>query len=408
MTQAVPGTLILPRAVPTADFEAFDSLSLNERRRMVVDAILQGGRDDRLEELLNETIGSLYNAYERGLHHWIVTYSGGKDSTTVLVVALEILRHADVLGWGPQQVDVVFSDTLLEIPPLVLQARQVLDHVNQLAEQEDLPVRTHVVIPEIKDRFWFCILGKGYPPPHNRFRWCTDRLKIKPSETIIKRATHDAPGVLLTGVRYGESDARTGRLNVACTQSGECGQGVWFDRSERLNTDYLAPIASWTTCKVWDFLTWVAPQLGWPTAELAALYGDDPIRFGCWTCPLVKEDRATATVVQREEWRHLAPLLDFRNLLITIGRSREPNDRLLRSDGKVGKLSLERRQELYRALRAMEEQINMTLLDPAEAAAIEAYWKTQECQTEITQSQAMWAQRATTRLMEQQQEEVRP
>ena len=50
-----------------------------------------GSRNDnkRLLEHIEETKQVIMNFLYRGYDHWIITFSGGKDSTTVVILALE-------------------------------------------------------------------------------------------------------------------------------------------------------------------------------------------------------------------------------------------------------------------------------------------------------------------------------
>ncbi len=158
-----------------------------------------------VEESLERSIGLLKQLVQRGVTHWVVTYSGGKDSTLLTVLACEVVRRK--LDWMPSRVDVVYSDTLQEIPAMHETALNFLAYINQVSRDENLPIRTHIVRPEPRQTFWFLVLGKGYPVPHRRFWWCTERLKINP----VKKVLRDLAGqnvAVLTGVRFGESDRR--------------------------------------------------------------------------------------------------------------------------------------------------------------------------------------------------------
>ena len=128
---------------------------------------------------------------------------------------------------------------------------------------------------------------------------------------------------ILTGVRYGESNSRDQRLNASCTRGGECGQGLWFEKSTKLKIGYLAPIINWPLCDVWDYLIGFAPNLGYPTKNLKKVYNGHDTRFGCWTCTVVKQDKAMKRTIEQEEWSHLQPLYDFRNYLWEFTRERK-------------------------------------------------------------------------------------
>lgn len=39
--------------------------------------------------------------------------------------------------------------------------------------------------PKLDETFWINVIGKGYPVPNNAFRWCTDKLKIRPTSNFL-------------------------------------------------------------------------------------------------------------------------------------------------------------------------------------------------------------------------------
>jgi DNA sulfur modification protein DndC len=183
-----------------------------------------------LEDSLHRTLTILKDAViHRGMRDWIVTYSGGKDSTVLTVVAIEVLRrHVD---WMPEKITVVYADTLNEIPPVHSNALGFLARIRHLAQRENLPVTTRIAKPEMQQRFWFLMLGKGYPPPHRKFWWCTKRLKIQPVKQTIASLDHQEANTVLTGVRFSESAERTRRLkkHTPCLGQGECGQSLEYN-----------------------------------------------------------------------------------------------------------------------------------------------------------------------------------
>jgi DNA sulfur modification protein DndC len=325
----------------------------------------------RLDKRMEESKAALLEILERGYNHWIVTLSGGKDSTATTVLALETARrHAPK---RVKRIDVVYSDTMVEIPTIRLFAKSMLSHIRESARLERLPLFTHIVRPKLRDRYWVRTLGAGYPPPHQQFRWCTRRLKIEPVEGRLARFMQNGNSVVLTGVRFGESATRDARLAASCSRGGECGQGVWFQHSDRLNAGYLAPIISWQECDVWDYVLFVAPALGYPTQELEEIYGSRDTRFGCWNCTVVRQERALQQTVSKSRWQHLVPLADFRKHLWDSTRSH--GTRLLRHDGNPGKLRIRTRESLLNRLLAVQEKVGLQLITDAELRLIRQLWR---------------------------------
>lgn len=321
----------------------------------------------------NESKAVLKRMVSRAYNHWIITFSGGKDSTTTVITALETALE---LEEQVERIDIVYSDTTLEIPPIYQYALAFLQFLQEFERVARLPLHCHVVYPKVEERFWVCLLGKGYPPPHQRFRWCTRRLKIEPVEDALKSFVQPGKTLILTGVRFGESQHRDVKLTQSCRRGGECGQGLWFQYSSRLQAGYLAPIVHWNECDVWDFLQLYAPFLGYPTGHLEeSVYNGRETRFGCWMCTVVRQDKAMEKITALPEWSYLRPLLDFRQRVKDLTSCLE--SRVIRPDGKPGRLTLATRRQLLRELLDLQATLNMNLISLEEIRAIKSFWQTE-------------------------------
>jgi DNA sulfur modification protein DndC len=321
---------------------------------------------DRLTEMVERSWAVLDGL--RGTSRWLLAFSGGKDSTTVLVLTVEFLRRRRPAGVS---LEILYADTLLEIPPMARHAEGMLAHAEALAEAEGLPLRVQRLRPPPDQTFWVLVLGKGYPVPSFRFRWCTDRLKVRPMRRAAEQG--DPNAVMLVGVREGESAVRDGRLRQTCGR-GECGPAAVGKAGP---FPAVSPIREWRSCDVWDFLVFRAPGWGWPTAGLWRLYGEDEaVRYGCWLCPLVRKDRALpAAMASAEDGEReaLAALAAFRERLLAI--SRDPGSRLPRPDGRLGRLHREVRELLLEELRDLERRTGLSLLSQEEEARIRQIWE---------------------------------
>lgn len=262
---------------------------------------------------------------------WVVGYSGGKDSTAVLQLvwlALEGLqpdaRH--------KTVHVITTDTLVENPIVAAWVGRSLTVMGQRAQDLHLPLEAHRLTPAIEDTFWVNLIGKGYPAPRPKFRWCTERLKIKPSNTFIRSVVRaHGEAILVLGTRKAESQARARAMASAA-------EGRIRDRlSPNVslpNSLVYSPIEDWTNDDVWTFLMQVANPWGYSNRDLLTLYqgassdGECPLvvdtttpscgssRFGCWTCTLVDQDKSmTAMITNDEDKEWMTPLLALRNAL---------------------------------------------------------------------------------------------
>ncbi len=322
-----------------------------------------------LIDRIDESFRAFDYVLEKGYDKWMITFSGGKDSSLTLILALEyLIKFPDRV----KKIDIVYSDTLLEIPSIHQFATNFLDYISTSIRFSELPIDVHIVYPKMEDRFWVKVLGKGYPPPHQRFRWCTKRLKINPCDEVLKNFIVENETAILTGVRFGESSSRDQRLNTSCSRGGECGQGLWFSKSKKLNIGYLAPIINWPLCDVWDYLYGFAPRLNYPTSMLRKVYNGHDTRFGCWMCTVVKQDKAMARTIAQEEWSHLQPLYDFRNYLWEATRHKET--RVLRQDGTVSKIKLKYRKQFLDKLFEVQNKSRVKLISDEEINYIKLLW----------------------------------
>src|SRR4051794_5366221 len=121
---------------------------------------------------LGVTLARIMGAYKSDREPWIVGYSGGKDSTAVVKLLFQSMLR--VRGHR-KPVTVIYCDTGVEIPLASSLARLALKGLEREARTFDLPIRTRVLTPPVNERFFVKVIGRGYPPPTDKFRWCTDR-----------------------------------------------------------------------------------------------------------------------------------------------------------------------------------------------------------------------------------------
>lgn len=331
--------------------------------------------DDRLTlpksiELSVESLRHYGSFYK----HWAIAFSGGKDSSATVTLIAHLIETGQVPK--PESLTVLYADTRQELPPLHSSALGILEELRKRGFE------TRVVLPELDHRYFVYILGRGVPPPSNTFRWCTPKLKVMSMERELEtlRQERGEKFLMITGVRIGESAARDQRIAVSCTKDGgECGQG-WFQHSSSgAVADTLAPIVHWRVCHVWDWLLHADLELGFPTFEIARVYGQDvsdgeePLnaRTGCIGCPLVQKDAALDRVVSQPEWAYLAPLQKLRPLYWEVKKpqyrhrkheERNKDGRLTVKQGRLGPLTLDTRRWMLAEVLAIQEEVNQVAI----------------------------------------------
>ena len=349
-----------------------------------------------------EDIRQVYLSYS---YPWVVGYSGGKDSTAMLQLIWYALAEL-----SPKQrqkpVYVISSDTLVETPIIVNYIDETLDKINNRATEVGMPFKAQKLTPVLDDTFWVNLIGRGYPAPNNIFRWCTDRLKIKPSNRfILNKVAEHGEVILALGSRRGESATRDQVLKMhrmrgqVLARHGQL-PGAWV---------YM-PVEHFTTDDIWTYLLQVPSPWGGDNRSLASLYrsaqdGECPLvvddstpscgnsRFGCWTCTVVDRDRSMEAMIDSgEEW--MIPLLEFRDWLAsTQDPEVKPQQREYKSrDGRIkitkdGRLrwrtyTLEFSKEMLKRLletqRAVQEDVqDFSLINENELREIRRLWLTE-------------------------------
>jgi DNA sulfur modification protein DndC len=263
---------------------------------------------------------------------WVLGYSGGKDSTAVVQLVWHALSQLSEEQRNFKKVYIISTDTLVENPLVAQWVRRSHFLIEAQSKAKRMPFEPHMLEPELNDSFWVNLLGRGYPAPRPKFRWCTDRLKISPSNRFIYNVVNNhGEAILGLGTRKAESQLRARTM----------------ERHERHRTrDRLSPngsipnclvytpIEDWSNDDVWLYLMRTANPWGLDNQELLDLYLDAspdrecPLvvdtstpscgasRFGCWICTMVARDKSMEAMISNDEEKQwLMPLMEFRKNL---------------------------------------------------------------------------------------------
>jgi DNA sulfur modification protein DndC len=278
----------------------------------------------------------------------------------------------------------VRSDTGVEEGNLV----EVAEELTVLLTAHGWTCKT--VRPEVHERLYPQILGRGLPPIHpgvRRMRWCTRSTKIDPMD----RHKEDIGGgrLSITGLRLGESAMRDGKLKKSsCAAGGECG-------IPEPGEGRYSPILNWKTCQVIDWLNGRVGKEVWPlmrdvfevTTKLVDVYGIEEgatlfeereiistARFGCIGCPAIgAEAFAPKSVVRRNGAS--SPLNELYDVW---HEARLPKNRLVvHRKGKacMGPVTLETRKRLYSRVMDIQARAGVVLVTPEDEAFIKACWE---------------------------------
>lgn len=234
----------------------------------------------------------------------VVGLSGGKDSTVVaqLVIDVVIENNIDI------PVTFISSDTKIENPLITSQLEVCHEQIQKIAKTNNKNFKTEIVYAPANERFFYKSIGLGYSTPLNSTgRWCTRLLKVKPMQRIYNAIDEDnLLTLLLTGVRESESTSR--KRNI----TNYFGNDLLVRTNDHLYS--YAPIRDWTVEYVWTYLMDFNRDDNYKldNCALSQLYLDGTdekmcpssadlaltenaeqcgtSRYGCYICPLVKND----------------------------------------------------------------------------------------------------------------------
>lgn len=309
-------------------------------------------KSKKINRIIDEIIDEY--AYSQNKERpWIIGFSGGKDSTVLLTLVWLALKKIRETFETPYQlkrkVYVVCNDTMVENPIISNYVEDVLSKISIEAREQDLPIFVKKTTPKLEESFWVNVIGKGYPVPNNAFRWCTDKLKIRPTSSfLIEQIDEKGEAIVLLGTRYDESATRERSIRKHEVTGSRLSR-----HQSSINTYVYAPIKELMLEEVWYIINAIPSPWKFDNSILFKIYSDASAddyecptvvtskkhtscgqsRFGCWTCTVVKNDKSMSSLVNNgQEW--MQPLLDFRNQL-SEERNLSENRMDVRRNGQV-------------------------------------------------------------------------
>ena len=361
----------------------------------------------RIEEVIQDIIEQ-YLEEDRYCRPWIIGFSGGKDSTVLLTLTWLAMQKLKEQGKElKRRVYVVNNDTMVENPVIEEYVQTVLAQIKNAAIHQELPVEVSQTVPELEDTFWSLVIGKGYPVPNNAFRFCTEKMKIKPTtKFILDRVSSVGEAIVLIGTRRAESSQRAKTIKQHEIKGHRLSK-----HPLNPNTYTYAPLKELMLEEVWWVINSIPSPWNFDNNIIFNIYKDASAddyecptmmtdktqpscgqsRFGCWVCTVVVEDKSmTAQIKNGVTW--MKPLLDFRNRLVE-NRNKSEYRRDERRNGKravdenghnQGNYTTDYRQQLLRELLQLQrdtqkERGSIELITQQELLAIQILWYRDNC-----------------------------
>ena len=359
----------------------------------------------KIDYIINEIIDQ-YSFKEDLNRPWIIGFSGGKDSTVLLTLVWKALEKIRKEHSNPFQLKrpiyVVCNDTMVENPIIEEYVTDVLGKIEEASRKSNLPIFVKKTIPKLENTFWVNVLGKGYPVPNNSFRWCTEKMKIKPTSDFISEQINEmGEAIILIGTRNAESQSRSQSIKKHEIKGKRLSKHPLHQ-----NTFIYAPIKELFLEEIWYIINSEPSPWGFDNKTLFNIYSDASAddyecptvvtddkhtscgqsRFGCWTCTVVQEDKSMRALINNgNDW--MRPLLDYRNNLVeqrnvSENRSqfRRNGNRAVTDDGhNQGNYTPEYRARSLRELLEIQKELqetrpNLELIKNQELIAIQVVW----------------------------------
>lgn len=350
-------------------------------------------------KVFEDIIQEMAIVYQHDKRPWMIGYSGGKDSTLLCCLVMEMLQRLPKSKVN-KTVYIVSSDTMVENPIVGNYMHKMSEMIGETGSK--LKIKADIIYPQIEDTFWCKVIGLGYPTPEAPgFRWCTDRLKIYPmNKYTLETIKNNGEVVLLLGVRKAESTYRANNI-----RSREIEGKILVPHNDIENAYVYNPLTEIPNEIVWEFLLKDDAKTPWGSDNkyLFSLYQGENLgeeqsvigeidkekipvtgnsRFGCWICTMVKEDKSLKAFIDRgEEW--LIPLRDFRNWMLekraTPGAreyKRRNGAMYRKADGTLGEgpFTMATRKEMLRRLLQLEVDTGLSLITIEELKQIDMMW----------------------------------
>lgn len=353
-----------------------------------------------IKQTYREIMDEMKQVYLHDSRPWTVGFSGGKDSTLLVTLVFHMVMELPSEK-RTKKIYIISSDTMVENPIVKKYMYDMSARINESGKE--LGIESVIITPSFDKTFWAYVIGYGYPTPEPPgFRWCTDRLKIKPINTYtLQRIKEDGEIVMLLGVRKAESTYRARGITAREIE------GKLLVRHTDIENAYVYnPLTEISNEDIWKFLLSGAAKSPWggDNRYLFSLYQGETLdeegsvlghiddkqvaitgnsRFGCWICTMVKEDKSLKNFINNG-CKELEPLRDFREWLLAIRNNPDYRDKkrrngsvYIKNDGEMGfgPFTMRGRELILRELLQLQKKTEMELITVGELKAIDQIWE---------------------------------
>jgi 3'-phosphoadenosine 5'-phosphosulfate sulfotransferase (PAPS reductase)/FAD synthetase len=200
---------------------------------------------------------------------WVLNYSGGKDSSLLLMTILDFLSAKEK---GTENFLVLHQDTTIELPQVREFVLKVFEHIKKGG------INTFLLSPE--KNFFSLMLEKGYGFPRWCYRWCCRIYKYGRVRKLLK----DLPQNRIVNLLAIRKDEKS-RIN-----------GTWIHENKYYSKTVVtaSPIIDLDMKEVWSILHKYYNDIFMELRSRFYLAKTDGL--GCWACTIIREDPMTLII----------------------------------------------------------------------------------------------------------------
>ncbi|PWD01983.1 phosphoadenosine phosphosulfate reductase family protein [Pseudomonas amygdali] len=299
--------------------------------------------------------------------HLSVAWSGGKDSSVTLSIALIAMRELIAEGVSVPTLNICHSDTLMENPVVTAYNKLMIKRMNEYAEVSGIPMRVWLASPGLSMDYLVSVIGGRTIMSVGNNTKCQQMTKAYPLDKLKRQVRKHIAAetgvkakavqiVSLIGTRFDESATR-GRAMADRGESAVDAVDVMEDGQL-----VLSPIANFSQFDVFEFIGYVRSEKIETYDnfnQLVELYrdlngGDCMVnayiagkeqskapcnaRTGCWTCARVSRDTSAESLIAAEsgEYAWMKQLNDLRSFMIKMHFNPSARAWLARDVGEDG------------------------------------------------------------------------
>lgn len=306
--------------------------------------------------------------YIQSYNKVVVSYSGGKDSSLLLLLLLEAVKKYEQ-AFEDKQIYVLNVDASTDFISYKNYVYKKLNDLNKYFKKNNYNnIKIEIRSPNQNHKFFSLMIGYGYPFLIFK-KVCSSRMKQLPAKKFFSSIRSDKEDIIvLSGQRIEESSNR--KRIIEKYKEKEIKRKLYIiDNKHQGYVHSFLLIKDLTTEEVFYFIRMLDKQ-DLIYTDLMQVY-NRANRYGCMLCPKINEDRTAQALLQKGEL-YIKDLIEYKNYMMKIIKN---NKNRIKKDGQLSKLTLISRAKLLIKLAIVQTKTNKTFITTKELKVIKQKWE---------------------------------